>query len=79
MVQEFLKKWWVESDFIFGRSALFEQLLSNIKQRLVDQCTQEQSSKIYSSTKLKFYQNIYDFNRVVLMWISSETKQRGQF
>jgi hypothetical protein len=28
---------------------------------LVDQCTQEQSSKIYSSTN--FYQNVYDFNR----------------
>ena len=26
-------------------------------------CTQEQSSKIYSSTKLKFYQHFYDFNR----------------
>jgi hypothetical protein len=24
---------------------------------------QEQSSKIYSSTKLKFYQFFYDFNR----------------
>ena len=38
-------------------------LLPNIKQRLIDQCTQEQSSKIYSSTKLKFYQNLYNFNR----------------
>ena len=39
-------------------------LLPNIKQRLIEeQCTQEQSSKIYSSTKLKFYQNFYDFNR----------------
>ena len=28
---------------------------------MVDQCTQEQSSKIYSSTN--FYQNVYDFNR----------------
>jgi hypothetical protein len=36
------------------------QILS--KQRLIDQCTQEQSSKIYSTTKLKFYQNFYDFN-----------------
>ena len=29
---------------------------------MIDQCTREQSSKIYSSTKLKFYQNVYDFN-----------------
>jgi hypothetical protein len=30
-------------------------------QRLIDQCTHKQSSKIYSSTK--FYQNVIDFNR----------------
>jgi hypothetical protein len=38
-------------------------LLPNIKQMLIDQCTREQSSKIYSSTILKFLQHFYDFNR----------------
>ena len=41
----------------------FEKYNINHYQRLIDQSNQEQSSKIYSSTKLKFYQNFYDFNR----------------
>ena len=41
----------------------FEKYNINHYQRLIDQSNQEQSSEIYSSTKLKFYQNFYDFNR----------------
>ena len=49
--------------YIAESNCSIKALIPNIKQRLIDQCTQEQSSKIYSSTKLKFYQNFYDFNR----------------
>ncbi|NYT28737.1 MAG: hypothetical protein H0A76_13340 [Candidatus Thiodubiliella endoseptemdiera] len=48
--------------YIAESNCSIKALLPNIKQRLIDQCTQEQSSKIYSSTKLKFYQHFYDFN-----------------
>ena len=49
--------------FIAESNCSIKALLPNIKQRLIDQCTQEQSSKIYSSTKLKFYQFFFDFSR----------------
>ena len=50
--------------YIAESNCSIKALLPNIKQRLIDQCTQEQSSKIYiySSTKLKFYQHFYDCN-----------------
>jgi hypothetical protein len=40
--------------YIAESNCSIKALPPNIKQRLIDQCTQEQSSKIYSSTKLKF-------------------------
>lgn len=36
-----------------------QQFLPNIKQRIIDQCIQEQSSKIFGSEKLSFYQKLY--------------------
>ena len=45
--------------YIAESNCSIKALLSNIKQRLIDKCTH----KIYSSTKLKFYHNFYDFNR----------------
>jgi hypothetical protein len=47
--------------YIAESNCSIKALLPNIKQRLIDQCTQAQSSKICSSTKLKFYPNFYDF------------------
>jgi UDP-galactopyranose mutase len=49
--------------YIAESNCSIKALLPNIKQMLIDQCTREQSSKIYSSTKLKFYQHLFDFNR----------------
>ena len=49
--------------YIAETNCSIKALLPNIKQMLIDQCTREQSSKIYSSTKLKFYQHFYDFDR----------------
>ena len=40
--------------YIAETNCSIKALLPNIKQMLIDQCTREQSSKIYSSTKLKF-------------------------
>jgi hypothetical protein len=50
--------------YIAESNCSIKALLLNIKQMLIDQCTHEQSSKIYiySSTKLKFYQHFYDCN-----------------
>ncbi|CAC5377056.1 unnamed protein product [Mytilus coruscus] len=40
-----------------------KQYLPSIKQRVIDQCMQDQSSKIYNSSKLKFYQQFHNSNQ----------------
>jgi hypothetical protein len=44
---------------------IFQVLLGiqHFKQGLINQCTQEQSSKFYITPKLKFYKNFYILNR----------------
>ncbi|CAC5368664.1 unnamed protein product [Mytilus coruscus] len=46
-----------------GGNFSIKQYLPSIKQRVIDQCTQDQSSKIYNSSKLKFYQQFHNSNQ----------------
>ncbi|XP_063418062.1 uncharacterized protein LOC134700624 [Mytilus trossulus] len=43
-----------------GGNFSIKQYLPSIKQRVIDQCTQDQSSKIHDSSKLKFYQQFHN-------------------
>ncbi|XP_062582329.1 uncharacterized protein LOC134244070 [Saccostrea cucullata] len=40
-----------------------QHLLPNIKQRIIDQCTQEQTSKIFGSEKLDLFKKVYSGKR----------------
>lgn len=44
---------------ISNYKSTIQHFLPNIKQRIIDQCIQEQSSKIFSSEKLSFFQKLY--------------------
>ncbi|CAC5395572.1 unnamed protein product [Mytilus coruscus] len=46
-----------------GGNFSIKQYLPSIKQRVIDQCTQDQSSKIYNSSKQKFYQQFHNSNQ----------------
>lgn len=49
----------LEFSYIIDSKCSFKPLLAFIKQIIADQFIQEQSSQIFNSSKLKFYQNIY--------------------
>ena len=46
--------------FITKKENSIKSLLRSIKQRISDQCLQEESAKIYNSSKLKFYQVVFN-------------------
>ena len=45
--------------FITEKSSI-QSFMGSIKQRITDQCLQEESAKIYNSPKLNFYHVIFD-------------------
>ena len=47
---------------LINNSITLKPYMHSIKQRIIDQCLQEQNAKICSSSKLSFFQNFYILN-----------------
>ena len=63
--------------FITEKSSI-QSFMGSIKQRITDQCLQEESAKIYNSPKLNFYHVIFDnFKRCAYIDILTRKAERS--